>query len=162
MARAPLIAIAIALGLLLALAGCGGSDDPPPRPTGGDLRDLDRESADTASRAQIERFAKVRIPASATNLRSFSRDGLDTQLLVSFRLPAKDLPAFVRSGTFRGQLTEGDRAIAPNVGSELGWQLDDAKNVEGLSDVQAGLGRNLVVVLDDPQRPMVHLEAATL
>jgi len=104
----------------------------------------------------------VRIPASATNMRSSSRSAMDTQLLVSFRLPREDLATFVRSGDFRGKLTEGDRAIASTAGSELGWHLDEAKRVKGLSDIRPGLGRNLVVVLDDPRRPVVHLETATL
>lgn len=161
MARAAAIALAIAL--LLVAAGCGGgSDDPPARTTGGDLDGLERRSVDAATRAQIERFAKVRIPASATNLRSASRAAMDTQLLVSFRLPREDLAEFVRSGNFRGELNEGDRAIASSVGSELGWRLQEAERVAGLSDVRSGLGRNLVVVLDDPRRPVVHLEAARL
>lgn len=62
-------------------------------------------------------------------------------------------------GNFRGQLTEGDGAIASSVGSELGWRLQQVERVAGLSDVRSGLGRNLVVVLDDPRRPVVHLEA---
>ncbi|MDP8908970.1 MAG: hypothetical protein M3N47_07605 [Chloroflexota bacterium] len=161
MARAA--ATALAIGLLLAAAGCGGgSDEPAARTTGDDLGGLDRRSVDTATRAQIERFAMVRIPASATNLRSSWRDAMDTQLLVSFRLPREDLAEFVRSGNFRGKLTEGDRAIASSVGSELGWRLGEAERVAGLSDTRSGLGRNLVVVLDDPRRPVVHLQAATL
>ncbi|MDP8995130.1 MAG: hypothetical protein M3N07_09155 [Pseudomonadota bacterium] len=68
----------------------------------------------------------------------------------------------MRSGNFRGELPEGDRAIASSVGSELGWRLGEAERVAGLSDVRSGLGRNLVVVLDDPRRPVVHLQAAPL
>ena len=156
-------ATALVIGLLLARGRLrGGTDEPAARTTGGDLRGLDHRSIDTATRAQIERFAMVRIPASATNLRSSSRDGMDTQLLVSFRLPREDLAEFVRSGSFRGELTEGDRAIASSVGSELGWRLGEAERITGLSDARSGLGRNLVVVLDDPRRPVVHLQAATL
>lgn len=51
--------------------------------------DLDGRSVDTVSRAQIERFAMVRIPDSATNLRSYVRGGIDTQLLASFACPAR-------------------------------------------------------------------------
>ena len=87
---------------------------------------------------------------------------MDSQLLVSFRLPREDLAAFVRSGGFRGKLTAGDRAITSTTGAELGWRLGEAKQVEGLGEVARGLGRNLVVVLDDPRQPVVHLEAATL
>jgi hypothetical protein len=33
--------------------------------------------------------------------------------------------------------------------------------VAGLSEIQAGLGRNLMVVHDDPRRPAVYLVAST-
>lgn len=154
--------MAILFGLLLAAAGCGGSEDPNPRKPARDLSNTERKGIDTATKAQIERFAKVVIPASATNLHSLSRSALDSQLLVSFRLPAADLDAFVRSGSFRRTLTDGDRAIGASTGSELGWHVDRAKRVKGLADVRPGLGRNLVVVLDEPRQPVVYLEAATL
>jgi len=161
---ARLAAGTLVIALVFALSGCGsGSDDPKPRAAGGgDLRDIEKSTVDKATRAQIERFAKIRIPASATKLRSASRSAMDTQLLVSFVLPRKDLAAFVRSGHFGGELRDGDRAIASSVGSEIGWRLKDAKRVEGLAEIVHGLGRNLVVVLDDPQRPLVHLEAMTI
>jgi hypothetical protein len=34
--------------------------------------------------------------------------------------------------------------------------------VAGLDEIQAGLGRNLMVVYDDPQRPAPYLSATTL
>jgi hypothetical protein len=153
---------ALVIGLALVFAGCGSSDDPKPRSPAGDLRDLEQQTVDTATKAQLERFAEVRIPASATNLRSFSRSALDTQVLMSFRIPRADLDAFVRSGNFQGTLRDDYRAITTSAGEGIGWDLDKAKHVQGLADVKSGLGRNLLVVLDDPQRPAVYLEAATL
>lgn len=159
--RSVLAALAAGIVVLVA-AGCGAGNDDPSRTDARDLRDLERTGVDMLSEAQIERFARVRIPPSATNLRSLSRSAMDTQLLVSFRLPREALAEFVASGNFRGELTEGDRAIGSTVGEQLGWRLGGAKRIEGLADVGDGLGRNLVVVLDDPQRPAVHLEVATL
>jgi hypothetical protein len=34
--------------------------------------------------------------------------------------------------------------------------------VAGLEEIRAGLGRNLMVVYDDPPRPAVYLSATTL
>lgn len=156
--------VALVLGVALAFAGgCGSSDDPEPSAPRGNLTDLEKTTVDKATKAQIERFAGVRIPASATNLRSSSRSAMDTQVLVSFSVPRADLSAFITSGKFRGTLTEGDRAIAASTGSALGWQLDQAKKVEGLADTsRPGLYRNVLVVLDDSERPAVYLEAGTL
>jgi hypothetical protein len=153
----------LSIGLLLVVAGCGGDgNDPTPRAPAGDLRDLEHETLNKATKAQIERFAEIRIPASATNLRSSSRSAMDTQVLVSFRLPRKDLDAFVRSGNFRSTLVENNRAIVSGTGAKLGWQLEKAKRITGLRDVKPGLGRNLLIVLDESQRPAIYLEAASL
>lgn len=162
MARAALASLLVVV-LLLTVSGCGGSDDPPAaREPGRDLRDLESQTVDKATRAQIERFAKVSIPDDATSLRSATHSAMDTQLLVSFRIPRSELQAFVRSGDFHAKLVEGNRAIATPIGEEIGWQLEDAKRVEGLADTQTGLYRNVVVVLDDPRHPVVHMEAGTL
>jgi len=161
-ARPAILVLAIGFVLGLALAGCGGSDDPKPRTPAGDLRDLEHTTKDEATKAQLERFARVRIPASATNLRSYSRSAMDTQVLVSFEIPRADLDAFVASGNFRRTLTDNDRAIGSTVGGEIGWHLDKAKRVMGLGEVMSGLGRNLVVVLDDPRLAAVYLEAVAL
>jgi len=156
-------AAAAVVGLLLVAAGCGaeaGAPAPRTTPVPRSLSDLDRTTMDEATHEQLEAFAQIEIPASATEVRSFSRGAMDTQLLVSFRLPAAALDAFVASGRFGGVLTEEDLTIVPSLGAQIGWRLADAKRVEGLSDnTSDGLSRNLVVVLDDPRRPWVHLEA---
>lgn len=159
---ARLAVVAIAIGLLLAAASCGGSDDPPAREPARDLRDLEQTGIDKATKAQIEAFARIRIPASATALRLSSRSAMDTQLLVSFRLPAADLDAFVSSADFSRKLVDNDRAISSGVGTEIGWRLNEAERVKGLAETTTGRYRNLVVVLDDPRRPAVYLEAGTL
>jgi hypothetical protein len=47
-------------------------------------------------------------------------------------------------------------------GKELGWHLSGPAKVAGLEEIQAGLGRNLMVLFDDAQRPAVYLSATTL
>jgi len=155
-------AAVVVVGLLLVVAGCGdeaGSPAPRTTPVPRSLSDLDRTTKDEATRKQLEAFAQIKIPASATDLRSLSHSAMDTQLLVSFRLPAAALDAFVASGRFGGVLTDEDRAIAQHIGAQIGWRLAAAKRVKGLSDDSSTLSRNLVAVLDDPRRPWIHLEA---
>jgi hypothetical protein len=65
-------------------------------------------------------------------------------------------PAIVRALAIAG-LT----AVAA-LGLVLGWRLTGPAKVAGLDEIQAGLGRNLMVVYDDPQRPAVYLSATTL
>jgi hypothetical protein len=69
---------------------------------------------------------------------------------------------FVHEGHFKGRLQPGNRTLSDPEGKELGWRLTGPAKVSGLEEIRAGLGRNLMVVYDDPPRPAVYLSATTL
>jgi hypothetical protein len=143
--------------IALALAGCGGGRD-----SSRDLNRLESHGVDKLSRTDLERFARIRIPASATAVHSSFSSSMDTTVYVGLRLPRSAVRTFVREGRFKGSLRPGYRALFDPEGKELGWRLTGPAKVAGLDEIQADLGRNLMVVYDDPQRPAVYLVATTL
>ena len=147
----------LAAAVALVLAGCSDSS----RENSRDLDRLEAHGTDKLSRAEIERFARIRIPANATAVHSFFSSSMDTSVFVGLRLPRRAVRGFVRDGHFRDALQPGNRTLFEPEGKELGWRLTGPAKVAGLSEVQAGLGRNLMVVYDDPQRPAVYLVAST-
>jgi hypothetical protein len=93
---------------------------------------------------------------------SFFSSSMDTSVFVGLRLPRRALRAFLRDGHFKGPLEPGRRTLFEPEGKELGWRLKGPAKVAGLQEIRAGLGRHLMVVYDDPQRPAVYLAASTL
>jgi hypothetical protein len=147
----------VAALVALVLAGCSDSS----RESSRDLDRLEAHGTDKLSRAEIERFARIRIPANATAVHSFFSSSMDTSVFVGLRLPRRAVRDFVRDGHFRDALRRGNRTLFEPEGKELGWRLTGPAKVAGLSEVQAGLGRNLMVVYDDHERPAVYLVAST-
>jgi hypothetical protein len=145
----------------LALAGCGGGRDSS-REGSRDLNRLESHGVDKLSRADLERFARISIPASATAVHSSFSSAMDTTVYIGMRLPRGAVPSVVRAGHFKGPLRPGYRALLDPEGKELGWRLKSPATLAGLDEIHAGLGRNLMVVYDDPQRPAVYLSATTL
>ena len=123
---------------------------------------------DAPSERDVEEFAHVEIPASATGLRTFSESGIDTRMLASFRLPRRDLPAFIASGGFAAPLEAGERPSPIGGGEALAWRLDEIDRVAGLEEPvgdvyeKIGVVRSVVVDLDRPDHVVVYLSAATL
>jgi hypothetical protein len=153
------LATAVAAVVALALAGCGGGRDSSRESS----RDFDRLEAHGVDKlAELERFVRIRIPASATAVHSYFSSSMDTTVYVGLRLARSAVRTFVRDGRFQGPLKPGYRAVFDGEGKELGWHLSGPAKVAGLEEIQAGLGRNLMVVFDDAQRPAVYLSATTL
>jgi hypothetical protein len=151
----------VAVVVALALGGCGGGRDSS-RESSRDLNRLESHGVDKLSRAELERFARIHIPAGATRVHSSFQSSMDTTVYVGLRLPRGAVRTFVRDGHFKGPLQPGYRAVFDGEGKELGWHLSGPAKVAGLEEIQAGLGRNLMVVYDDAQRPAVYLSATTL
>jgi len=142
----------VAAAAALLVAGCGG----------GDRLALEAHGTDGLTRAQIEGFAQIRIPASARGVHSFYSKSMDTTVLLSFRAARGDVAAFVRHAHFEGRLRRGYRALLAGEGNELGWRLTGPARVAGLEELRDGLARKLMVVYDDAHRPAVYLTATAL
>jgi hypothetical protein len=156
-ARALAIAALAAVGaLVLVLASGGGGREGPLS-----FDRLESHGVDKLIRADLERFARIRIPASATAVHSSYWSSMDTSVDIGMRLPRRAVRTFVRDGHFKGSLQSGNRTLFEPEGKELGWRLKGPAKVAGLEEIQAGLGRNLMVVYDDPQRPTVYLVGST-
>lgn len=146
---------------LAALSACG-EDEPVRRATSAAepaaTPPTGREGVPT--RAEIERFGRVTLPASAEGLQARRESGMDEAIFVRFTLAAADLEAFVASGGFTQEPQPDDRAVVSDAG--LGWELDAIDRVEGLNEVRDGLGRQLLIDLDRPGRPVVYFVASTI
>jgi hypothetical protein len=150
------VTFVLVLGLVLALASdVGGREGPL------SLSRLDSHGVDKLSRADLERFAEIHIPASATAVHSSYSSSMDASVYIGMRMPRRAVRAFVRDGHFEGPLEPGRRTLFEPEGKELGWRLNGPAKVAGLQEVHGGLGRHLMVVYDDPQRPAVYLAAGT-
>jgi hypothetical protein len=150
------VTLVLVFGLVLALASDGGGREGPLS-----FSRLDSHGVDKLSRAELERFAEIRIPASATAVHSSYWSSMDTSVYIGVRLPRRAVRAFIRDGHFQGRLEPGRRTLFEPEGKELGWRLKGPAKVAGLQEIHGGLGRHLMVIYDDPQRPAVYLVAGT-
>ena len=86
----------------LALGGCGGDRDSS-RESSRDVNRLESHGVDELSRAELERFARIRIPASATRVHSSFQSSMDTTVYLGLRLPRAAVRTFVRDGISSGR-----------------------------------------------------------
>ena len=150
------VTFVLVLGLVLALASDVGGREGPLSPSR-----LGTHGVDKLSRADLESFAEIRIPASATAVHSSYWKSMDASVYIGMRLPRRAVRAFIRDGHFEGRLEPGRRTLFEPEGKEIGWHLKGPAKVAGLQEIHGGLGRHLMVIYDDPQRPAVYLAAGT-
>lgn len=110
---------------------------------------------------EVERFARVDLPDSAEEVRYQSASAVDTSVYLSFAAPAEDYEAFLTASDFRARPEPGHDAMQAGAGEGLGWRLDDIQEFAGHEERVDGLVRQLLVDLDDPDRPVIHLHAFT-
>lgn len=140
----------IALGAALSLVGACGSR-------------VDNSAAGLTSEEQVElveEFVGVTLPHSTADLEVYQWVGIDEAVAARFLLDPNDLGAFLASGDFEAPPREGVRPIF--AGEQLGWQLDDIEHMLGHDEVVDSFSRQLLIDVDDPQRPVVYLLASTL
>ena len=82
----------------------------------------------TPSRAEIERFARIRLPPSARDVEATSAVALDERLKLRFTMDRADVDAFVRDARFSPPLMRG---YVPYASTELGWHLDRIRSTLG-------------------------------
>lgn len=148
--------VSCALLLALVVAGCGSSDERGgDRATDGETR----ASTQSIDRAEVERFAGIELPARIDDLQASKVPGpLDTSITARFTIPPEAL-AGLRS-LISEPLEEGYRTVGDR--PKLGWKVEDSKRFLGASDIVKGVGRNVLVDLDQPSRPVVYLVASTV
>ena len=160
-----LVLFAIAALLVLALGGCGGQEPAGGRePEATPGSELGPFGVDVLNRGQIERFARLSLPPSTTNLHSEHRDlGPDEAVLVSFDMDAGGLEDFKAS--FGQPLQPGANPFAGGDKADpaLGWEPDSAQRPLGLNEVvDQGLARLVLIDRADPAKPRVYMSVSTL
>jgi len=89
----------------------------------------------TPSIADIERWGRLEIPASAQDIQAYvDTGGLDALVVLTFRLPASDLPLFLATAGYSAPLTppDGSRFI-PGYYEEFDKGLPGRPDAAGLS-----------------------------
>jgi hypothetical protein len=144
--RLALILAVLALGL----AACGG-DEPERAPTSA-------PRGEEPTRAEIEEFGRVKLPASTRDVQARMSHGIDTGMFLRFEMDRDDVDAFVRDGHFDAQT--GFKPSYPY--TEEGWRLDRIRNTIGAQELKGDFGRELVIDLDRPDVATVYLVATTV
>ncbi len=161
------LAAAALLAVLCLAAGCGSEAGGGERTTAGErplAKDALPVGKDKLSREQIERFARIKLPAGVEDLHSFHAEGgMDESIDVSFTLPRAELDGFLAASRFSQPPQEGLNPFTRGAGAKLGWDLEAAEDVAGLNEVvDQGFGRLLMVAGRASERPTVYLTASTL
>ncbi len=160
----------VALALALALSACTGAGDGDPEPARGDrtpFGDLETRSRDKLTLGDVEKLARVEIPPSASDLHSFFQSFMDTRVIAGFRLPRKDLDAFLSRNRFEKPLREGHVTVLAKTatGEEIRWpELAELErggdHVSGLEEQDLSWGYRAVTVdFRNAARPAVYLYA---
>lgn len=147
----------LALGMLALLAGCGGSAGPAREDASRGARQSYEPVPITGVRAAD--YAGIELPPGASEVQATMFPGpLDDSIALRFTIPRSQLDA-LRS-ILSEPLEEGYRTVPdrPN----LGWETEDSDRVLGASDIVNGIGRDVLVDLDLPGRPVVYLTAGSV
>jgi hypothetical protein len=131
--------------LALALAACGGEAKRTNSPDG------------TATRAKVESFSHIRLPASTRDLTAENPSGIDESVIARFVIDRDDVGQLVDSAGFDPPLRK-DYQPYPN--TEHGWHLDRIHNLLGGQELKDGFSRELVIDLDKPRVATVYLTAS--
>lgn len=150
---------AAALLAALAAGACGQSSPPEPAPGRSEER---TELPPRPSVVEAERFARIDVPRSATDVEAVSGGAMDEVLRMRFTIPRADLATFVRGSRFTERLEEGYRPFLDGEVAETGWKTERIERLRGVSEIVDGLGRRVLVDLDDPERATVYVVAGSL
>lgn len=140
--------LAVSLAVML-LGACGSG--------------VDNAAADLTPEEQVElveEFVGVTLPDSTAELEVSHWVGIDEAVAARFSLDRNDLDPFLASGDFEAPPRAGVRTVF--VGEQLGWQLDNIEHMLGHEELVDSFSRQLLIDVDDPQRPVVYVLASTL
>jgi hypothetical protein len=134
------------------LVGCG---EPKPDL----LRGGAAKPTETTDKAKIEAYARIKLPANATEIQASVLDGFqDDAILLKFKLPANDLEAFLQSAGYKEPLEDNFSPIGLQNSKELKWWTPGAAKVfAGAEVVEPGFAKKIMVDKSDPKVFIVYL-----
>jgi hypothetical protein len=137
--------------LLLLLVGCSEQK--------GDFGSGPAKVTETTDRKTIEAYARVKIPASATDLQASLLTGwLDDSASVKFKLPISDLDPFLKSAGYIEPLEDNFSPIGRTNSKEISWwKPGDAKAFAGTEVMEAGFTKKIMVDKTNPQLLIIYL-----
>ncbi|HLK96162.1 MAG TPA: hypothetical protein VK364_00195 [Hymenobacter sp.] len=113
----------------------------------------------TLDRATIEQYARIKLPASATDIHSYTESGMDRIIYVRFTLPAGDLEQFLRDARYTEPLRNNYNPIFTDAQEQFDWwQTDQAQSFRGIKASEPSFAKNILVDTSDPQTYIVYLE----
>ncbi len=119
----------------------------------------DAGQSSALDRATIEQYARIKLPASATDIHSYTESGMDRIILVRFTLPATDLSQFLRDAGYTEPLRNNYNPLSAWNGYDLPWlQPESAANFAGGIASELSFAKRIFVDTSDPQTYIVYLE----
>ncbi len=119
----------------------------------------DAGQSSALDRATIEQYARIKLPASATDIHSYTVSGIDRAILVRFTLPSTDLSEFLRDAGYVETLRAGYNPISSWPREKLEWWKSDQTNeFRGGSVMEPSFWKNIFVDTSDQQTYIVYLE----
>ncbi|GII81499.1 hypothetical protein Sru01_64810 [Sphaerisporangium rufum] len=148
--------LAAALALLLCLGvltGCGTSRSP------GAARSAPPAPEVTVD--EITRFARLDMPPHPSDVQTGGESGIDRLVLLRFSAPATEVRDFLTGSGFPAP-KKGAQGVQSDLGTRLGWGLDELSGTEGASDDTGDLVRQVTIDRSTPDRPTVYVAAFTV
>lgn len=152
-------AIAVVSLALLSLSGGCGDDSGGDRLLSVDCFADSPQAAPT--RDEIEEFARLELPPSARVVERDCEGFMDTFLSARITMDRRDLRRFIAAAGLSREPERGAHPIGPEGIQALGGPPVVPERVLGHDEFRKGLGRNLVIDLDQPGQATVYLQAFT-
>ncbi len=119
----------------------------------------DAGQSSALDRATIEQYARIMLPASATDIHSYTESGIDRIIYVRFTLPASDLDQFLRDSGYTEPLRNNYNPIPVWTKEEFDWwHADQAQSFRDGKASEPSFWKNIFVDTSDPQTYIVYLE----
>ncbi len=140
-----------AVGVLLSLATLSSGCAPAERSADGEM-----------SVAEAARYAGFALPDGAQPLGAARRSGMDEMVTFAARVPAASVDDMLQSGQFDQPLEPGRQVFQEGLAGvpiPSGAPISSAQETEQVGERM--LTRDVLVVHDDPARPLVYVWAFT-
>ncbi len=146
---------AVLVALAVAMAACTGGGSSAPARSG------ESGPVTAAQRAELESFARSKLPDGAVVADLDDRAALDRSVLTRFTIDRADLDRFVADAGMTRDPAPGVQPLQAGVGDGLGWKVDELADAVGYDDERDHVVRQFLVDLATPGRAVVYLHAFT-